>query len=62
MPYFRSCAEWDKSIPGFHQNKITTDTHETKEQAEAVCNLLKRYGFGGCGAYYPIKTWVEEVE
>lgn len=31
---WKSKAEWSKHIPGFHQNQITEDTHDTKEQAK----------------------------
>jgi hypothetical protein len=61
MKKWKSCAEWDKSIPGFHTCGVTEDEHETKEQAEAVCRMLKREGLGGEGRFYPIRTWVEEI-
>ena len=40
---------------------ISTDTHTTREQAEAVCSLLRQHGFGGDGKVFPISTQVEEV-
>lgn len=43
-------------------NNISTDTHETESQAQAVCNALYRDGFGGEGERYPIKTWVSDVQ
>jgi len=61
MKKWKSNAEWDKSIPGFHQNQITTDMHETKEQAEHVCKLLRTDGLGQEGRFFPVKTWVEEI-
>jgi len=39
----------------------TTDTHDTKEQAEAVCRRLESEGLGGERLHFPIKTWVEEI-
>lgn len=38
---------------------VTSDTHETFEQAQAVCLLLKREGFGGERKVFPVATWVE---
>lgn len=60
MKNFQSCAEWDKHTQGFHSNNITKDQHETKEQAEGVCKLLRKEGLGGEGIWFPVKTWVEE--
>ena len=37
------------------------DTHDSKEQAEAVCKLLEKEGFGGDGNVFPISTRVEPV-
>ena len=58
---FRSCAEWDSDIPGFHQNNITTDLHETEDQAKAVCRGLERTGLGGEGKHFPKRTWTENL-
>jgi len=46
---------------GFCDNQ-TTDTHETKKQAEAVCRMLEKDGLGGGRLWFPIKTKVEEIE
>ena len=57
MKRWKSKAVWGE---GF--NNITSeDSHYTKEQAEAVCHILERDGFGGEGKYFPIKTCVEEI-
>jgi hypothetical protein len=57
-----SNAEWapdvyEGSVEGDH---VTSDSHETEGQAEGVCTLLNRHGFGGQGKDFPIRTWTEE--
>jgi hypothetical protein len=42
--------------------EFSTDRHETKEQAEAVCTSLERDGLGGEGKVFPLKTWVSNVK
>ncbi len=59
MKKWKSCAEWDCTIPGFHTNNVTTDAHDTRKAAEAVCRALERDGLGGDGVFYPVRTWVE---
>ena len=39
---------------------ITSDEHDTKEQAQAVCDILKREGYGGDRKMFPVETWIEE--
>ena len=58
---FTSNAQWPEGTLDYQQNK-TQDDHETKEQAQAVCNMLTQYGFGGDDIVYPIRTWVEEYD
>lgn len=41
--------------------QVTTDTHETKQQAQAVASMLERDGFGGDGEVFPVRTWVAQV-
>ena len=60
---WRSRAEWS---PGHIYNKYegdntTCDKHDTREQAEAVCGLLRRNGLGGERIIFPVRTWVEPV-
>lgn len=57
---WHSNAEWDHKH-GF-PNNVTTDTHQTKEQAEAVCRGLKLEGLGGERIHFPVRTWVSEVQ
>jgi len=60
---YKSKAQWKKEDFEYFGNKdlISEDTHDTKEQAEAVCRLLERDGFGGNGKFFPIRTWTEPV-
>lgn len=37
------------------------DTHGSYEQAQAVCDLLRKRGFGGEGEIFPVSTRVEPV-
>lgn len=59
---YTSCAEWPPEVftdqAGEH---VSTDLHHTREEAQGVCDLLSRYGFGGWGKK-PIRVWVKEVE
>lgn len=59
---WKSCADWgDYEVCNGYQHNITDDTHATKEQAEAVCEMLETRGFGGRGQVFPAKTWTEEI-
>lgn len=58
---FVSHAKWPiglHSQPGMVS--ITTDNHETRKEAEAVCRLLERKGYGGNETWFPERTWVTE--
>jgi hypothetical protein len=57
---WKSCAKWPHTL-GFLNSDTTTDEHDIKEQAEAVCMMLERDGLGGEGRIYPESTWVEQV-
>ena len=60
---YTSNAQWDlKVYRGMYGDGITTDEHRTYEEAAGVCRLLEREGFGGMGADFPLRTWVEEVK
>ena len=41
---------------------ISTDTHDTAEQAHGVCCALNWEGFGGERTIFPLATWVSEVQ
>ncbi|MGD9156884.1 MAG: hypothetical protein PVG39_00625 [Desulfobacteraceae bacterium] len=59
MKNWKSCAKWDP-CHGFY-NDMTTDKHDTKEQAEEVLKLLRREGLGGERCHFPLETWVEPI-
>jgi hypothetical protein len=60
----KSHAQWPKGTigldGGINGNDQSEDTHESREAAEAVCNLLHRNGFGGDRQIFPLRTWVTE--
>lgn len=58
---YKSIAVWPDTISvGNIQGKNESeDIHTTRDQAEAVCRLLERYGFGGEGKIFPLLTRVE---
>ena len=53
---WKSNAEWPE-VPGLYV-KFSDDKHDTEEQAEAVCKMLRERGFGGDGKIFPVRTWV----
>lgn len=58
----KSFAQWPAgTVTGAGGTDITEDTHESKEAAEAVCDMLRQSGFGGDRSVFPINTWVEPV-
>ena len=56
---YKSIAHWPASA-GLEGNK-SEDTHDTAEQAEAVCRMLVAQGLGGEGKVFPITTEVEQI-
>lgn len=53
-----SYAEWPPGVVSTADGKnITEDGHDTEEQADAVCRMLKRDGFGGQGKHFPLCVW-----
>jgi hypothetical protein len=54
-----SWAEWPPGhIIGAEPPNTTHDYHATKEQAEAVCDMLRRDGLGGERCHFPVRVWV----
>ena len=43
-------------------DNISTDKHATEEQADAVCDMLKRYGFGGGRRVFPIRVGTSPIQ
>lgn len=60
---WRSIAVWPDTIRVGHivGKNESDDTHSSREQAEAVCGLLREHGFGGDGKVFPVSTRVEPV-
>jgi len=54
---WESWARWPAGVMG-KQEQNSMDFHDSDEQAEAVCQMLKRDGFGGNGKAFPLATWV----
>jgi hypothetical protein len=60
MKPWTSCAEWPEGLVSNGQRpNVTEDGHYTKEQADCVCRLLEREGFGGERRIFPVRTWSE---
>lgn len=57
----RSIAVWPDTIKvgNVEGKNESSDVLGSKEQAEGVCRLLEREGFGGEGKVFPISTRVE---
>lgn len=54
---YRSVAQWSSK-----RDDISTDEHETEEQAQAVCKMLEREGAGGMRKVFPYMTWTEPIK
>lgn len=55
----KSFAEWPPEVfTAMDGSHISTDTHETEDEANSICNLLSIRGFGGNGPL-PVRVWVE---
>lgn len=62
MDKYQSNAQWPLDVyRGMDCTGISTDTHRTKAGAQAVCDMLRREGFGGERKHFPIRVWVSEV-
>lgn len=57
---YKSVARWPKGTCDWHWDNQSDDTHETKDQAFAVCRRLEVCGFGGDRTIFPLATWVEK--
>lgn len=59
---YTSNAQWSWGVyRGMDGSGITSDTHETRKEAEHICRALEREGFGGDPSKRPLRTWVSEV-
>ena len=62
MEKYQSNAQWPLDVyRGMDGTGISTDTHRTHAGAQAVCDGLRRDGFGGERKHFPIRVWVSEV-
>ncbi len=56
---YRSFAEWPAdTFTAEDGSHVSTDDHHTEEEAQSVCRMLLRHGFGGNGPR-PVRVWVE---
>lgn len=56
---YKSNAKWEDYVYTNEYGKhVSSDTHNTKEQAHDSCKMLKCKGFGGMGKDFPKKIWV----
>lgn len=59
---WRSCARWPKgTLSACDPPDTSDDTHDTRDQAVAVCFMLRRDGLGGNGTVFPLETWIEDT-
>lgn len=59
---WESYARWDLSqVNVCSELNESTDSHQTKEEAEGVVKLLRREGFGGEGKFFPLEAGVRCV-
>ena len=62
MDKYQSNAQWPLDVyRGMDGNGISTDTHRTKADAQAVCDILRREGFGGERKNFPTAATTGEV-
>lgn len=60
----QSNALWPADVyKGMYGDSISTDTHRSEEDAQAICRALEREGFGGGERkHFPLKTWTSEEQ
>lgn len=57
---WKSCAWWPEDCCPAIGN-YSDDNHDSEEAARAVCDLLRKNGFGGDGKFFPIRLEVKPV-
>lgn len=60
---YKSVAVWPESSGIFDEygKNESSDYHDSKEQAQSICEMLEREGLGGIGKIFPILTYVETL-
>jgi hypothetical protein len=59
---YKSNAEWIRyELNMGIEHNVTSDCHESEDEAKAVCRLLEEKGFGGEGVVFPVRTWVSPL-
>jgi hypothetical protein len=58
---FHSFAQWPDTVNTGRSDHVSTDDHDTREAALAVCRELVRSGFGGDGKVFPLRAWIEPI-
>lgn len=58
---FTSNAQWPEGTYPSGKDLTMADSHFEKD-ADRVCELLEKDGWGGEGKVFPIRTWVERVK
>jgi peptide deformylase len=49
---------WPDTVWLGYTPNVSTDSHPTREHAQAVCDAIKRDGLGGEGKIFPLAVWV----
>lgn len=62
MKVYTSNAEWPDCVKLGVIPNVSTDTHDSLEFAQKICDILKHQGFGCKREIFPIRTWVEKKE
>ena len=58
---YQSNARWPTSLEFLYEDRVSTDTHCTRESAQVVCDMLEEDGYGGQGKIFPEETWVTAI-
>lgn len=58
MSEWISHAQWPSpAVQLGNIDNVSTDSHGSQEEAQAICHALEKRGFGGDGKIFPIRTW-----
>ena len=63
MKKWTSNAQWPLDVyRGMDGSGVTSDEHDSRESAQAICAALRSEGFGGERKQFPLRAWVEEKQ